>query len=94
MNIAGKDLLDHFKRKHPNSRAPIDRWIQAVSNARWKKFKDVKETFNSVDKVREHLIFNIKGNDYRLLARVVFEVGLVIIKEIMDHKTYDRKKFK
>lgn len=94
MNITGRDKLDHFKRKHPTSRTPLDRWVEVVSNAKWRTFGDVKETFNSVDKVGEYLIFDIKGNDFRLSSKVVFEAGLVLIIEIMDHKTYDRKKFK
>ena len=94
MKIVGTDKLDKFKKKYPTSRAPLERWVIVVRAAEWKNYGDIKATFNSVDKVGEILVFNIKGNDFRLIAEVIFKGNLVIIKNIWDHKTYDKKKLK
>ncbi|RLA63949.1 MAG: type II toxin-antitoxin system HigB family toxin [Epsilonproteobacteria bacterium] len=94
MKIVGADKLDKFKKKHPSSRVPLDRWVMVVKAAKWNKYGDIKLTFNSVDKVGDIFVFNIKGNDFRLIAEVIFQGNLVIIKNIWDHKTYDKKQLK
>jgi len=94
MILVGTEKLEKFKKKYAGSRTPLNRWVEVVRAAKWGNFSDIKKTFNSVDKVGEIFVFNIKGNDFRLIVQVIFQGNTVIIKEVLDHKTYDRKKLK
>ena len=69
MLLVGTDKLEKFKKKHAGSRTPLNRWVEVVRAANWGNFSDIKKTFNSVDKVGELFVFNIKGNDFRFPVR-------------------------
>lgn len=68
-------------------------WVRKTEAAQWKTFADIKQTFNSVDYVgNQHYVFNIKGNDYRLVVVIQFTPQHVFIRFIGTHKEYDRIK--
>lgn len=69
----------------------MDIWIQKCEAANWKKFSDVKKTFNSVDINGSEFIFDIAGNNFRLIAKVRFEEGILTILEVLTHEEYDRR---
>jgi mRNA interferase HigB len=72
-------------------KASLDAWFNEVRKANWKSTADVKRLYASASVVSaERIIFNIKGNDYRLVVAVDFEKRLVWIKWIGTHKQYDR----
>jgi len=59
--------------------------------ADWSTFNEIKQTFNSADFVgNDRYVFNIKGNKYRLVAVIHFDIRTVYIKFIGTHKEYDR----
>ena len=61
--------------------------------AQWTCFADIKKTFNSVDSVgNQHYVFNIKGNDYRLIVVIKFTIGEVFIRFVGSHEDYDKIK--
>lgn len=72
-------------------KAALDAWFDEVRKARWTSTADVKRRYATASIVSaERIVFNIKGNDYRLVAAVDFEKGIVWIKWIGPHKDYDR----
>lgn len=83
-----------FYKIHKNAEAPLRAWKRAVLEASWTDFNSVKETFNSVDWVDGLLVFDIKGNDYRLISVCVFENQRLYIKEILTHEEYDEGAWK
>ncbi|TAM98820.1 MAG: type II toxin-antitoxin system HigB family toxin [Chitinophagaceae bacterium] len=61
-----------------------------TSDADWQGFNDIKKQFNSVDSVGNGLfIFNIKGNDCRLIVRIIFRTRTVFIRFVGTHQQYD-----
>lgn len=88
MIILGRQVIDRFKRKHARSRPSLDIWLQKCEAADWKKFSDVRKTFNSVDIRGNEFIFDIAGNNFRLIARVRFEEGILTVVEILTHEEY------
>jgi len=74
-----------------NSRAEkaLKDWRTAVQEAAWRNFPEIKQTFNSADWVDGKVIFDIRNNDYRLIAIVGFTEQRVYIKQIMTHSEYD-----
>lgn len=72
-------------------KAALDAWFDEVSKARWTSTADVKRRYATASIVSaERIVFNIQGNDYRLIVAVDFEKGIVWIKWIGTHKAYDR----
>ena len=72
-------------------KAALDAWFDEVQKARWASSADVKRRYATASIVSaERIVFNIKGNHYRLVVAVDFEKGIVWIKWIGTHADYDR----
>lgn len=66
-------------------------WYKKTQKADWSCFADIKKSFNSVDSVgNSRYVFNIKGNNYRLVAIVLFKMKTVYIRYIGTHRDYER----
>jgi mRNA interferase HigB len=91
MKIHNKIILDYFISKHANAAKPIDRWIEIVEQAECKNHAALTKLFPSTDYVGNgRYVFNIKGNDYRLVAVVVFLDGFLSVRFIGTHAEYDK----
>jgi mRNA interferase HigB len=72
-------------------KAALDAWFDEVRKARWASTADVKRLYRTASVVSaDRIVFNIKGNDYRLVTAVDFEKGIVWIKWLGAHRDYDR----
>jgi mRNA interferase HigB len=66
-------------------------WYKRTSKARWDSFSDVKKTFNSVDSVgNSRFVFNVKGNHYRIVAQILFNIKRVYVRWVGNHKDYEK----
>lgn len=91
MVIISKTVIREFGLKHADANDALNDWFAIVKDANWSNFSDMKKTFNSVDAVGDkRFVFNIKGNQYRLVAMVFFSVRTVYIKFIGTHSEYDK----
>lgn len=94
MKLLNTPLLEAFKLKHASARGAIDVWKEHVGRARWTSPHDVKRDFPSADTLGDNrLIFNIKGNSYRLVVKAKYQNGLVLIEWVGTHAEYGKKKF-
>ncbi|MFZ7338241.1 type II toxin-antitoxin system HigB family toxin [Comamonas jiangduensis] len=94
MKLLNTPLLENFKLKHASSRGAIDVWQVHVKKAQWKSPHDVKRDFPSTDQLGENrLIFNIKGNSFRLVVQAKYQNGLILVEWIGTHAEYDKRKF-
>ena len=83
-------MIREFIAKHADADVALRDWYKRVTKANWKDFADIKKTFNSVDSVgNQHYVFNIKGNDYRLVVLVLFTPQRVYIRFVGTHSEYD-----
>lgn len=72
-------------------KAALDAWFYEVRKARWKNAPHVKRLYATASIISaDRIVFNIKGNDFRLVTAVDFEKGIVWIKWIGTHKDYDK----
>ena len=72
-------------------KAGLDAWFDEVRRARWQNMADVKQSYATASIVTaERVVFNIKGNSYRLVVAIDFERPMVWIKWIGTHRHYDR----
>ncbi|MGN0224292.1 MAG: type II toxin-antitoxin system HigB family toxin [Muribaculaceae bacterium] len=93
MNIVAKKTLVDYYTKHPQAKIALDEWYSKTRKSHWTCFSDVKDTFNSVDSVgNQHYVFNIKGNDFRLIVVIQFKHEFVYIRFVGTHAEYDRIK--
>jgi mRNA interferase HigB len=93
MVIYGAQLLTRFAKKHAGSRKPLARFVQLTEAAAWPHFEALKQTFPSADrgKLTRSVIFDIAGNNYRLIALVDFELQSLFVQGIYTHAEYDSK---
>ena len=89
MKLLGKKLLHDFKEQHPDARSQIESWEAEVEEARWNTPHDLKKVYPKASLVKDHVVFNLGWNRYRLLVQVSYRNGIVLIKKIGTHKEYD-----
>lgn len=91
MKIIESELLEKFIRKHAGANKAIQKWTEVCEAADWKSHADIKNDFLSVDYVgNNRYVFNIKGNNYRVVAVVIFFAGRMVIRFIGTHPEYDK----
>lgn len=93
MRIISKKVPLDFYTQYPDSKISLENWYRVVKKAQWTCFSDVKGKFNTVDNVgNKRYVFNIKGNDYRLVAIIQFTTKAVLIRFVGTHNQYDKIK--
>lgn len=90
MRIVGRKVIDTFKRKHADSRSSLNYWYRVVSTREWRDFAELRQVFSSADHVASHVVFNIGGNKYRLVADVNYKAGMLLVREVLTHQEHDR----
>lgn len=87
--IAVKTLRD-FWRRHPAARQGLRAWLAEVQQATWTQPADIKSQYGNASILKNRrVVFNIKGNDYRLVVALAYNTGVVFVKFIGTHKAYD-----
>ena len=93
MRIISFRKLREFFEKDQAAQVPMEDWYKRAKKAEWDNFSDMKKTFNSVDAVgNERYMFNVRGNHYRIVAKVMFTLKRIYIRWVGNHKDYDRIK--
>lgn len=94
MKLIGLVRLEEFKKEHATIRKPLDAWIMETEKAVWKSPHSIKNCYKSADFLSDNrVIFNIKGNSYRLLVRVDYMRQIVLVEWVGTHAEYDKKRF-
>ena len=93
MIIYGKEKLEVFVIKHAIAKKAIDRWLQIVKKSTFRDLNDLKNIFQSVDYIgNERYVFNLKGNDYRMITVIAFIGNAIVIRWVGTHAEYDKIK--
>lgn len=89
--ILSRRTIREFYKIHPDSKSYLETWYDTVKKATWKKPNEIKEFYTTVTILKNsRVVFNIKGNDYRLIAKINFERQWLFIRFIGTHKDYDK----
>ena len=89
--IFAKSTLREYWEMHPDSEQHLKTWYDTVLNADWKTPNEVKSTYANASILKNNrVVFNIKGNSYRLVAKFQFEKQWVFIKFVGTHAEYDK----
>ena len=90
MRIISKKTLRHFWEKKPDSEQQLKAWHAKTKVADWKTPSDVKADYRNASFVANNrIVFNIKGNSYRLVVAINYEFGVVYVRFVGTHKEYD-----
>ena len=91
MNVVARKTLQAFWTRHPKAEGPLKSWYEHVRAADWRSPQDVKNDFRSVDFVGDNrVIFDIGGNNYRVVVRISYTFKQVFVKFVGIHAEYDR----
>ena len=91
MRVIAVSTLRAFWKRHPDAEEPLKAWYAEVSGASWSQPADIKATFRSASVLKNRrVVFNVKGNDYRLVVAIAYRLQIVYVKFIGTHKEYDR----
>ena len=90
MHVVSRKKLKEATERHRDLEGPLDVWFRIAKKAAWKNLGDVRKTFSSADGVGKWTVFNIKGNQYRLIAEINYIFGRIYIRHVLTHAEYDR----
>ncbi|MCD6224527.1 MAG: type II toxin-antitoxin system HigB family toxin [Deltaproteobacteria bacterium] len=90
MRIIAKKALKEFWKNYPNAEQSLRAWHAKTKQADWKSTSDVKNDYRNASFVADNrVVFNIKGNQYRLVAAINYQYQIVYIRFIGTHNKYD-----
>jgi mRNA interferase HigB len=91
MRIIARGTLRDYWEKHPDVRQALQAWYADASHAQWESPADIKDVYRNASILpNSRIVFNIKGNQYRLIASIQYNAGIVYIRFVGTHQEYDR----
>jgi mRNA interferase HigB len=94
VNVIRKRGLFEKASKHPDATRALKYWLAVARAAEWWSLEAIRQDFPATDLVGALLVFDIKGNHYRLIVRVVFPLQRLFIKEFLTHAEYSKGAWK
>lgn len=93
MTLVGQDKIDRFIKRYAQARKPMQTWVAEVKSAHWKTTQDIKNRYRAADFLKDNrVIFDVKGNSYRILVKVAYATGVVLVERVGRHAEYDKWK--
>ena len=90
MRVIAVSTLRTFWMWHPDAEQPLKAWFEEATNASWTQPSDIKERYRSASILKNRrVVFNIKGNDYRLVVAIAYKLQVVYVKFVGTHEEYD-----
>ncbi len=91
MRIIAVKTLKDFWSKHNDAEQPLRAWYAEAKKAEWKNPADIKKFYRTASIIKNNrVVFNIKGNDYRLVTSINYDFKIIYIRFIGTHKEYDK----
>ena len=91
MRITAIKTLSQFWARHRDAEESLKTWYAEAASAQWKTPRDILERYRSADILPgNRVVFNIKGNQYRLVVKIHYNTGIVYIRFVGTHTEYDR----
>ncbi len=91
MKVVGRNVLNEFGRQHADVVSQIDTWLCEVEEALWQSPQDLKLRYPQASVLSANrVVFNIKGNRYRLEVKVDYRAKVVLVKKMGTHAEYSK----
>lgn len=94
MHIISRKRLLEASQVYSNLETPLDNWYRVVKSSSGSDINEVRQVYPSADAIGNFTVFNIKGNNYRLIVDIVYATQRIYIKYVLTHADYDKDKWK
>jgi mRNA interferase HigB len=94
MHIITPTRLTEFWKEHPNAEQSLKRWRNITKKAHWQNIIETRQDFPHADMAGECTIFNVSGNNFRIITKIYYETGTLLIRFILTHAEYDKGVYK
>ena len=94
MRVVSFKRIREFIAIHSDAGSSLTAWYKTAKKAGWANLVEVKQVYPSADLVGRHTVFNIKGNKYRLIARIVYRSKTLFVVAVLTHDEYDLGRWK
>ncbi|MEG5162915.1 type II toxin-antitoxin system HigB family toxin [Microcoleus sp. AT3-A2] len=94
MRVISRKRLKEFWETQPNAETSLLLWYQRSCDAEWQSLVDIRKVFPSANLVGNFTVFNIGGNNYRLIAFIDYEYQIVFVRSVLTHAEYDKENWK
>jgi mRNA interferase HigB len=90
MHVISRKKLKEAASQRADLEGPLDAWFRIAKKAEWKNLAELRKTFATADAVGPWTVFNIKGNQYRLIVEINYMFGRIYVRHVLTHAEYDR----
>ena len=80
--------------EHGDCVEPVKAWYRVANKATWHSLSEVRNAFPHADAVGDKTVFNIKGSKYRLIVQILYDKGIIYIRDLLTHAEYDKGNWK
>ncbi len=94
MHVISFRKLKQFWQSHPTAEVSLRYWYKLTVAHKWQCFNDIVQIFPSADKVKNFVVFNIGGNNFRLITYIDYNQSKVFIRDVLTHAEYDKENWK
>lgn len=94
MNVISKRGLFERAAKFTDAKSALQVWFDTAVEAELRNLEDIRKSFPATDMVGDLAIFNIRGNNYRLIVRIMFRYQRIYVKEFLTHAEYAKRRWK
>lgn len=94
MHVISLKRIREFFSTHRDAESSLMAWYKTAKKANWQNLAELKAVYPSADLVGRYMVFNIGGNKYRLIARIVYRSQTLFVVAVMTHEGYDLGKWK
>jgi mRNA interferase HigB len=90
MHVISRKTLKEAVARHADLDGPLDAWFRIAKKVLPRNLPDVRKTFSTAEAVGKWTVFNVKGNQYRLITEFNYHHGRIYIRPVLTHAEYDR----
>lgn len=94
MNVISYKRIREFSSRHRDAQSSLKAWYTTTKKSNWQNLAELREVYPSADLVGRYTVFNISGNRYRLIARIIYRSQTVFIIAVLTHEEYDLGRWK
>jgi len=94
MRIISRKALRTYWEQHPVAEEVLNDWYRKIKRIDPRNFVELRQTFPSADLYGDCTVFNVGGNNYRIIAHIDFEAGLLFIRFVLSHADYTKGRWK
>ena len=99
MRVIKESTLRSYWQKYPDAEPSLAKWLDVAKRAEWSNLQEVRQQFPSADGVvvksgNTVTVFNIGGNNYRLIVSIKYKWGVICIRDFLTHAQYDKDSWK